>query len=164
MRLFTLLLLTAALAPAQDDLTRKVTALDTELFTAYNKCEPDRFGALVAEDLEFYHDETGLSVGRQSTIDALKNNICGKVYRDLVPGTLAIYPLKNFGAIQSGIHRFCTPEAAKATGHCPDGSGVGRFTHIWRNQSGKWLLSRILSYDHCNNCSTSIAPDFRTKR
>lgn len=63
--------------------------------------------------------------------------------RLLVAGTFAIYPLKNFGAVQSGIHRF---------------------THIWRNLSGKWQLTRILSYDHCNNCSTSIAPDFRTRR
>lgn len=44
------------------------------------------FAALFAEDLEFYHDQDGLSVGRQATIEAVKNNICGKVHRDLIPG------------------------------------------------------------------------------
>ncbi len=38
-----------------------------------------------ADDLEFYHDKSGLSSGRQGLVEGVKNNICGKVTRELVP-------------------------------------------------------------------------------
>ncbi len=146
---------------AQDDLVRNITALDTDLFDAYNKCDLARFGALLAEDLEFYHDQGGLSVGRKATLEGIKNKVCGKVHRYLVPGTLAVYPLKGYGAVETGIHLFCDPKRAEMTGKCGDGSGVARFTHLWQHKAGTWRLTRVISYDHCNGCSTSIPPDFR---
>ena len=69
--------------PASDPLYQTVAGLDSELFSAYNNCQLDKLGALVAEDLEFYHDKTGLAVGRQPFIDAIRNNICGKIHREL---------------------------------------------------------------------------------
>jgi len=149
------------LAASQDDLTRKITALDAEVFDAYNTCDLAKFGSFLAEDLEFYHDEGGLSVGRQATVEGVKNNICGKVHRDLIPGTLAVYPLKGYGAVETGIHVFCDPKSTETTGKCGDGSGVARFTHLWRNKDGAWSITRVISYDHCNRCSTSTPPDFR---
>jgi len=148
-------------AAAQDDLMRKITALDADLFDAYNKCDLTRFGAMLAEDLEFYHDQGGLSAGRQATVEGVKNNVCGKVHRDLVPGTLAVFPLNGYGAVETGIHLFCDPKSAETTGKCGDGSGVARFTHLWQNKGGTWRLTRVISYDHCNGCSTSIPPNFR---
>src|SRR6266487_6017117 len=93
------LLVLPLLGASPDDLTRKITALDAEVFDAYNKCDLGRFASFFAEDLEFYHDEGGLSVGRQAAVEAVKKNICGKVHRDLVPGTLAVYPRKGYGAV-----------------------------------------------------------------
>jgi len=152
-----LIFLPAAFAQ-QSDLFRTISGLDTALFDAYNTCDLEKFGSLLADDLEFYHDATGLSRGRQSTVDAIKNNICGKVHRDLVPGTLKVYPLNGYGAVESGIHLFCDPKLGK----CPDGSGVARFTMLWENQGGVWKLTRVISYDHCNRCSSaSSPPDFR---
>jgi hypothetical protein len=37
----------------QDELTRAITALDRQLFDAYNTCNIERLGALVTDDLEF---------------------------------------------------------------------------------------------------------------
>jgi|ERR1039458_2544400 hypothetical protein len=156
-----IVLLFQLLAASPDDLTHKITALDVEFFDAYNKCDLVTFASFLAEDLEFYHDEGGLSVGRQAAVEAVKNNICGKVHRDLVPGTLAVYPLKGYGAVETGIHLFCDPERTDTTGKCGDGSGVARFTTIWRNKDGDWRITRVISYDHCNRCSTSNPPDFR---
>jgi Domain of unknown function (DUF4440) len=156
-----LLLLFPLLAASPDDLTVKITALDADVFDAYNKCDLDRFGIFFAEDLEFYHDEGGLSVGRKATVEAVKINICGKVHRDLIPETLTVYPLKGYGAVETGIHLFCDPKTIAKTGKCGDGSGVARFTLLWRNKDGAWTITRVISYDHCNNCSTSIPPDFR---
>ncbi len=151
------LFLPAVFAQGSDELFKTISKLDADLFDAYNTCNLEKFGSLLADDLEFYHDATGLSRGAQSTIDALKQNICGKVRRDLAPGTLKVYPLKGYGAVETGIHFFCDSKLEK----CPDGSGVGRFTMLWEFRDGVWMLTRVLSYDHCNNCSTSKAPDFR---
>jgi len=149
------------LAASPDELTLKITALDAEFFDAYNKCDLAKFASFLAEDLEFYHDQSGLSVGRQATVEAVKNNICGKVHRDPVAGTLAVYPLKGFGAVETGIHLFCNPKSIGAAGKCGEGSGVARFTHLWQNRDGVWKITRVISYDHCNRCSNSISPDFR---
>jgi hypothetical protein len=39
-------------------------------------------------------------------VEALKNNICGKVRRELVAGTLEVYPLHGFGAVEIGVLAF----------------------------------------------------------
>ncbi len=50
-------------AAEQAELTRTVAALDTKLFDAYNHCDLKTLGEMVSDDLEFYHDQTGLMVG-----------------------------------------------------------------------------------------------------
>lgn len=127
--------------PVSDPLYKTVAGLDTELFSAYNNCQLDKLGSLVAEDLEFYHDKTGLAVGRQRFIDAIKNNICGKVHRELVPGTLEIYPMEGFGALEIGIHRFTHPGD-------PRNIGEAKFITLWQHKDGSWKMTRAISFDH----------------
>ena len=131
---------------AQAQLVRTVTALDAELFAAYNHCDLDKLGALVAGDLEFYHDQTGLSRGREAFLAAIKNNICGKVHRDLVAGTLEVYPLAHYGAVEMGTHVFCDPHPVARCD--PAKSGIARFVMLWREEGGTWQLTRVVSYDH----------------
>jgi hypothetical protein len=126
--------------PATDPLSQTVSGLDTALFDAYNHCDLAKMGSMVAEDLEFYHDQTGLSVGRQSLIDGVKNNICGKVQRQLV-GTLEVYPLKGYGAVEIGVHRFTHPGD-------PGNVGEAKFVQLWRLKDGSWKLTRVISFDH----------------
>lgn len=92
-----------------DSLFATIAALDSALFDAYNKCDLVKLGSFVAEDLEFYHDQTGLARGRQSLIDGVRQNVCGKVRRDLVRGTLEVHPLRGYGAMETGEHLFCDP-------------------------------------------------------
>jgi Domain of unknown function (DUF4440) len=125
--------------PSSDPLYQKISALDTKLFTAYNTCDLATISPMVDENLEFYHDKTGLSVGRQPLLDALKNNICGKVMRELV-GTIEVYPLANYGAVEIGIHRF------RHTDHSD--TGEARFIQLWRLKDGTWQLTRVISFDH----------------
>jgi ketosteroid isomerase-like protein len=134
---------TAKNPPAPDPLFQTVAALDTALFDAYNRCDLDKLGSMVANDLEFYHDKTGLSVGKQKFLAAIQQNICGKVRRDLVPGTLEVYPINGYGAVELGTHRFHHP------GH-DDTEGVGeaKFVTLWRNEGGNWKITRAISYDH----------------
>ena len=127
----------------QADLDRTLTALDAALFDAYNKCDLDKFASFVDENVEFYHDQGGLTLGRAALTDAVKKNICGRVTRELVPGTLKIYPMKGYGAIEMGVHRFHHP------GHeDTEGVGEGQFVHLWQYKDGAWKVTRVLSYDH----------------
>ncbi|MBB5343419.1 nuclear transport factor 2 family protein [Tunturibacter empetritectus] len=128
---------------SQEELTRAITMLDKELFDAYNTCNLDMLGTLVTDDLEFYHDKTGLAVGKQVFLDAIKNNICGKVTRELVPGTLEVYPLHGYGAVEIGVHRFHHPGTQ-------DHGVVGeaKFITLWQYKDGAWKVSRVISYDH----------------
>lgn len=127
----------------QDKLFATIQSLDTRLFDAYNHCDLKTFGSLLADDLEFYHDKTGLMRGRQAVVDAVKQNICGKVTRELVPGTLEVYPIANYGAVEIGVHRFHHP------GH-EDTEGVGeaKFIHLWQETNGTWQVTRVISFDH----------------
>jgi ketosteroid isomerase-like protein len=132
---------TAKSVTAPDALFQTISALDTKLFDAYNHCDLDTLGAMVADDLEFYHDKTGLSVGKQVFLDAIRNNICGKVHRTLVPGTLEVYPLNGYGAVEIGVHRFTHPGI-------DDDRGEAKFVTIWQKKDGSWKITRAISYDH----------------
>ena len=130
-------------------LFRTISGLDGEVFDAYNRCDLEKLGSFFTEDLEFYHDQTGLSRGRQAMVDAVKQNICGKVRRDLVPGTLEVYPLKQYGAMEIGEHRFC--DTKKYTKCGEQDSGLAKFVMLWRNENGTWKITRVISYDHISS-------------
>jgi len=122
-------------------LTKAIATLDKELFDAYNTCNIERLGTLVVDDLEFYHDKTGLGVGKQVFLDAIKNNICGKVTRQLVAGSLEVYPLHGYGAVEIGTHRFYHPGMEGP-------AGEAKFVTLWQYKDGAWKVSRVISYDH----------------
>jgi ketosteroid isomerase-like protein len=130
-------------APANDALAPAIESLDSQLFDAFNHCRLDAFAALLAEDIEFYHDIGGLSRSRHDVVESVKNNICGKVTRELVPGTLEVYPIPGYGAVELGVHRFHHP------GHEDvEPVGEGRFVHIWHQTGDGWKLSRVISFAH----------------
>jgi hypothetical protein len=124
-----------------DPLYATVAQLDRAVFDAYNACDLDSFGRYFASDVEFYHDTGGVTRDRQSVIDNTRKWICHKVRRELVPGTLRVYPVKDFGAIEEGEHRFCE----LASGRC---DGLAKFVMVWRQSEGQWQLTRVLSYGH----------------
>jgi hypothetical protein len=138
------LLLLSLLVPClAEDLTATITKLDAEVFDAYNRCDIDRFGKYFSDDVEFYHDEGGPSNGKAKLLESLKNNICGHdVVRVVVPGSIEVYPMKNFGAVQIGVHRF---EHPKTPSNKP---GIAKFVHLWQFKDGAWKITRVLSFDH----------------
>lgn len=138
---FCILHADAQSTPPPDPLFKTIQSLDTKLFDAYNHCDLTTLGAMVSDDLEFYHDQTGLSVGKEPFLAAIKQNICGKVQRDLLPDTLEVYPLKGYGAVEIGIHRFHHPGS-------PDNVGDAKFVTLWQNKDGVWRVTRVISYNH----------------
>ena len=81
-------------APPGSSLHRTVAALDSALFDAYNRCDLDAFRAFFDDDVEFYHDQGGLTVGSAKVADGVRDNVCGKVRRELVPGTLQVHEMR----------------------------------------------------------------------
>jgi ketosteroid isomerase-like protein len=150
--LFALLLSSSAPVRTQtrqsapnDMLFRTVASLDSALFDAYNTCDLERLASFFVEDVEFYHDQGGVTRGRSALVESVKNNICGKTRRDLIPGTLEVHPMDGYGALQIGTHRFCELKAKRCDG---TSGGIGKFIHLWQNRDGAWQISRVISYDH----------------
>jgi len=128
---------------SQAELEKAVKSLDAALFDAYNRCDLEKFATFFPDDVEFYHDQGGVTLGKAALSESLKKNICGKVTRELVPGSLQVYPMKGYGAVEMGVHRFHHP------GHeDTEPVGEGRFIHLWQFKDGAWKITRVISYDH----------------
>jgi hypothetical protein len=145
----TVLLLTATLSKAQmnnrDSLFAAIAKMDSIFFTAFNNCDTATTKTLFTPDLEFYHDRGGLTNYEQN-LQSIRSRCKGaaKVRRELVPGSLEVYPIKDYGAIQIGRHRFY---------YTPPGKeelldGTFKFVHIWVYKNQEWKMSRVISYDH----------------
>ncbi len=77
-------------------------------FNAYNTCNMELQADFYADDIEFYHDQGGLMTSKQELLDAIRTNICGKVTRELVKGSIEVYPIGTYGAVEMGFHNFTT--------------------------------------------------------
>lgn len=132
-----------AAKPAQDELFRTIAALDAELFDAYNQCDLEKFGRFFIEDVEFYHDQGGVTSGRKNLVESVKNNVCGKVRREIVTSKLEVHQMKGFGAVQIGVHRFHQPKVDSV-----HATGEARFIHLWQHKDGAWKITRVISFDH----------------
>ena len=117
--------------------------MDAAWEDAYNHCKLDIMDSIISEDLEFYHDLGGLTNYAQN-IEAFKTNFAKNygLRRELVPGSLEIYPIKDYGAIQIGSHTFCHKENGKQD------CGTFKFVHVWQKKNGEWKLTRVVSYGH----------------
>jgi ketosteroid isomerase-like protein len=126
-----------------DELFQTISRLDKEVFEAIDRCDMQTEASFWSDDAEFYHDKTGLMIGGQQIVQAFKNNLCGKVKRELVPGTLEVYPLEGYGAVEIGVHRFLHPWEQ-------DHGVVGeaKFIHVWQHKDGTWKIARVISIDH----------------
>lgn len=127
---------------SQAELDKAGAALDAELFGAVNRCELKNLASLVDDHIEFFHDSGGVTLGKESWLDSIRKNICGTDFRRvLVPGTLRVYPMKGYGALEMGVHRFLHPKTHGRT-------GAASFIHLWQFKDGAWKLTRVISYDH----------------
>lgn len=109
---------------------------------AYNAHDPEALLAIFSPDLEFFHD-TGGVLDHAKVSEAL-HSVFGNspdIHRELV-GSVEVYPIKDYGAIEVGAHRFCHTERGK-----PD-CGTFRFVHVWRQAAGSWQIVRVVSYGH----------------
>ena len=132
-------------SPMSGELYDSIANLDSIFFYAFNIKNLDKLKAFLSDNLEFYHDLGGLTNYNQN-IDAFKRTFESerKLRRELVMNTLEVYPIKNYGAVETGIHRFYATEK----GHQEKLSSEAKFVQVWHKINGVWKITRIISYGH----------------
>lgn len=133
---------TAAEAPSTP-LHREIAARDAAMGDAFNRHDLPALMALFDRDVEFFHDTGGLQ-----RFDDVQRGFAGLfaqgngIRRELVPGSLRVYPVKGYGAMEVGRHRFCHVENGR------DDCGTFEFLQVWRRTADGWAITRVMSYGH----------------
>lgn len=125
--------------PDDIELYQNIVAMDSVFFMAYNTCDLIKQAEIYADDIEFYHDKGGLMTSKQDILGGTENNICGKVTRELVKGSIEVYPINNFGAIEMGMHLFHNNQEPDAVPH------ASKFIIMWKNENESWLITKVVS-------------------
>ena len=140
-----------------ESLNKQMQSLDQKLFeNSFGNCKLKEIEALIGDDFEFYHDKVGVTKGKDTFIEQLKNGNCSgkgnpsvyKAFRVLHEGSLKHYPLYKkdelYAVLQTGIHSFYESNNG---GNLTRGS-TAKFSHLWELKGDKWQLTRVISYDH----------------
>jgi hypothetical protein len=131
--------------PDPKELYQTVLNLDSVMFTAFNTRDIATLRRLFSKDIEFYHDAGGLTNYEQnmkSFEETFKSE--RKVRRELVKSSVEVSPIKNYGAVETGIHRFYATEKGKNEVL----SSEAKFVTLWRLKNGSWEATKIISYSH----------------
>lgn len=143
---------TMVLDATEPSLTQVIAARDALLFDVmFAGCDPAALAALVTDDMEFYHDNGG-AMDRKAFVADYAKSCAAKLApdawrsrRELVPGTLKVYAIPGFGAVEEGAHRFYE---RKGEGR-ERLAGQARFSILWRlGADGQWRMARTFSIDH----------------
>lgn len=130
-------------APTSATLYHEIEQMDQIVFDAFNRKEFTKFKSLFTEDLEWFQDNGGL-LSYETVFTNFENMFQNenKLTRKLVPGSLEVHPVKDYGAIQIGVHEFRHMENGK------EEIGTFKFLMIWKKKDNQWKISRVVSYDH----------------
>ncbi len=130
------------------NLETTILKLDSEFWASYNTCNLDKFKTFFVEDFEFYHDKGGLTSGFTKMMELVETGLCGsenpRVRREVIEGSVNVYPLNKYGAIITGDHKFFVTEKGKK--EVP--TEIAKFTHVWQHKNNEWKMTRVLSYNH----------------
>ena len=134
-----------------DDASAKieVEAANTAFWTAFNRCDAAAMAPEFTDDVEFYHDKTGLTAGRPAVVKSMIDGPCGdpthiRVRREAVAGSERFAPLAGGFAMLSGEHRFLASRNGGDFGH----ESIARYVELWRKTATGWQIRRVISYDH----------------
>jgi ketosteroid isomerase-like protein len=143
--LITTALFTSNLAAAQTSgpLFSEIAHLDSLQFNAFNARDLDRLMNYFDNSLELYQDNTGVR-----NFDQTKQAFGGlfkmsyALNRKLIPGTMEVYPIKDYGAIETGQHIFSHVENGQVQAF------TYKFMQIWQKKDGVWRVTREVTYGH----------------
>ena len=113
--------------------------MDRIFFEAYNSCDMEKQKEIYADEIEFFHDKSGLSTSKSDILAATENNICGKVTRTLIEGSIEVYPIHDYGAVEIGYHKFFNNQEPDAP------SNPSKFIILWKKEKENWKITKVIS-------------------
>lgn len=125
--------------PIDKMLFDQIVSMDQTFFDAYNSCDLKTQDLIYSDSIEFFHDKAGLIPSKAELMEGTKNNICGKVTRKLVPGSIEVYPINNYGAIETGLHQFYNNREPNAE------SKPSKFIIFWKKEGTNWQITKVVS-------------------
>jgi ketosteroid isomerase-like protein len=132
-----------ATAQTSGPLFNQIAHLDSLQFDAFNTRDLDHLMYYFDSSLELYQDNTGVrnyDQTKQAFGSLFKMNYV--LTRQLVPGSMEVYPIKDYGAIETGQHRFSHIENGRQQ------VSTYKFMQIWQNKDGVWRVTREMTYGH----------------
>lgn len=117
-----------------------IVALDKLYWEAYNKGDSTTLFNLMADDHEFYHDIGGPTFSKEKMKVRLKNfiNQDEGVVGKTVEGTIEVYEMPDYGALQLSYRRFYDKKN-------PEWTAPARAIVLWKKTPHGWLRSRVFS-------------------
>lgn len=131
-------------ASTTPELYHEIAAQDSMMFAAFNKQDMNAFKVYFSKELEWFQDNGGL-IHYDTVMMNFDNNFFKKnlqLKRELIKSTLEVHPIKDYGAIETGSHRFKHFENGK------EEIGTFKFLMIWKKENERWVIMRVVSYDH----------------
>ena len=123
--------------------------MDAKIFDAFNAHNVDALMAMFTDDLEFYQDNDGVKTYQQCLGDFKKMFASASdIKRVLLKETLEVYPIKDYGAVEIGSHRFCHTENGNGASPARTECGNFKFAMVWKKTGDSWKISRVISYGH----------------
>lgn len=131
--------------PKDTKLYATILHMDSVMFDAFNDHDIKVLKSVFADNLEFYNDGGGMTDYKTTiaNFEAMfgRNKETG-LKRELVKGSLEVYPVPGAGAIEIGTHCFIHTENGK------EEIGIMKFVHIWQYKDGLWKATRVISLGH----------------
>lgn len=128
--------------PDDQKLHDTIVKLDSIFFSLYNNCatQLQAYADFYKDSVEFYHDLGGLSTSKKDVVEGTKKYICGKVTREVVKGSIEVYAIKDYGAVEMGLHLFHNNQEKQ------DGPPkVSKFIIFWQRSSKGWHIAKVVS-------------------
>lgn len=128
--------------PDDQKLHDTIVYLDSVFFDAYNTCDInlEKHASFYSDSIEFYHDKGGFMNAKHEIVDGIRKNVCGKVKRELTKGSIEVYPIKDYGAIEMGLHKFHNSTEPAGTP-----SRAGKFIIVWQYRNNNWKITKVVS-------------------
>ncbi|TVZ55763.1 uncharacterized protein DUF4440 [Lutibacter sp. Hel_I_33_5] len=125
--------------PVNLKLYNEIIKMDSVYFSAYNKCDMKTQADIYEKNIEFFHDKGGLETNKDKLVQSIKDNICNKVTRTLIEGSVEVYPIHNYGAVQIGYHKFFNKLE-------PNQKSIpSKFIVMWKNIKNSWKITKVIS-------------------
>lgn len=148
-------------AQQSGELYDEIRKMDSLYFSAQNDCDLKKYASFLSEDFEFFHDKGGYTASKDDEMKGMAI-FCGKEQRGrqalrrvLIDGTLKVYPMDDYGALEFCDHVFYL--------QIKDGTekvvGSGKMTALWKLINKEWKLTRIVSYNHQPLAETELSPE-----